>query len=100
MRRRSGLDEDEVDRIAVLLARIRDAGATVILVEHNFRLVLQLADHIVVLAHGEVIAEGAPSEVERNPRVLSEYLGTGPAAKQLTIADELATVTVERGEDQ
>jgi branched-chain amino acid transport system permease protein len=61
---------------------------------------LELADHIVVLAHGEVIAEGPPSEIEQNPRVLSEYLGTSPAAKQLTIADELATSTGDRGEDQ
>jgi branched-chain amino acid transport system permease protein len=102
----SGLDEDEVDRIALLLAQIRDAGATVILVEHNFRLVLELADHIVVLAHGEVIAEGPPAEIERNPRVLSEYLGTSDGAKELTIAEELASVAGDpslagdRGEDQ
>ena len=96
----AGLDEGEVDRIAALLGRIRDAGATVVLVEHNFRLVLQLADQIVVLAHGEVIAQGPPSEIEHNPRVLAEYLGTGPGSQQLTIADELATFTTDGGEEQ
>jgi branched-chain amino acid transport system permease protein len=96
----SGLDEDEVDRIAVLLARIRDAGATVILVEHNFRLVLELADHIAVLAHGEVIAAGPSAEIEQDPRVLTEYLGTSPGSKELTIADEMASFTSDRGEDQ
>jgi branched-chain amino acid transport system permease protein len=71
----SGLDEDEVQRLATLIRAIRDAGGTVVLVEHNFRLVLELADEIHVLAHGEVIASGSPAEIERNPRVLAEYLG-------------------------
>jgi branched-chain amino acid transport system permease protein len=71
----SGLDEDEVARLAVLIGRVRDAGGTVILVEHNFRLVLALADTIHVLAQGEIIASGAPADIEVNPRVLREYLG-------------------------
>ncbi len=71
----SGLDEDELVRLAVLIERIRDAGGTVILVEHNFQLVLSLADTICVLAQGSVIATGSPAEIGANPRVLSEYLG-------------------------
>ncbi|GLY65428.1 branched-chain amino acid ABC transporter ATP-binding protein/permease [Amycolatopsis taiwanensis] len=71
----SGLDEDEVDRLAELIRRIRDAGGTVLLVEHNFRLILALADEIFVLAHGQVIASGPPEVIERDPRVLNEYLG-------------------------
>jgi branched-chain amino acid transport system permease protein len=71
----SGLDEDEVARLALLISRIRDAGGSVILVEHNFRLVLSLADTIHVLAQGEIIASGTPAEIEVNPRVLKEYLG-------------------------
>ena len=71
----SGLDEDEVERLAGLIRQLRDAGCTIVLVEHNFRLVLALADTIVVLAQGRVIAEGPPSAIEHNPRVLSEYLG-------------------------
>jgi branched-chain amino acid transport system permease protein len=71
----SGLDEDEVDRLAQLIRRIRDMGGTVVLVEHNFRLVLSLADHIYVLARGQIIASGTPAEIEVHPEVLTEYLG-------------------------
>ncbi len=71
----SGLDEDEVARLALLIRRVRDAGGTVILVEHNFRLILSLADTIHVLAQGEIIASGTPAEIEVNSRVLTEYLG-------------------------
>jgi branched-chain amino acid transport system permease protein len=76
----SGLDEDEIDRLTVLVRAIRDAGGTVILVEHNFRLVLSLADRIHVLAQGKVIASGTPAEIESHPAVLSEYLGIRSAA--------------------
>lgn len=71
----SGLDEDEIERLAHLIRAIRAAGATVILVEHNFRLVLELADTIHVLAQGQLVASGPPAEIEHHPRVLSEYLG-------------------------
>ena len=71
----SGLDEDEIERLADVIRAVRAAGATVILVEHNFRLVLELADTIHVLAHGQLVASGPPAEIERHPRVLSEYLG-------------------------
>ncbi|MEV4835768.1 branched-chain amino acid ABC transporter ATP-binding protein/permease [Nonomuraea sp. NPDC049486] len=71
----SGLDEAEVETLAALIRRIRDAGCTVILVEHNFGLVLSLADEIVVLARGSVLASGTPAEIEADPRVRDEYLG-------------------------
>lgn len=71
----SGLDEREVEQLAELIRRVRDAGGTIVLVEHNFGLVLSLADSIYVLAEGSVIASGTPAEIERNPRVLEEYLG-------------------------
>lgn len=71
----SGLDEDEIERLADLIRGIRDAGPAVILVEHNFRLVLDLADTICVLAQGELVASGTPGEIENHPRVLAEYLG-------------------------
>ncbi|WP_434446913.1 branched-chain amino acid ABC transporter ATP-binding protein/permease [Lentzea sp. E54] len=78
----SGLDEDEVARLAELIRAVRAAGATVILVEHNFRLVLDLADTIQVLARGELVASGTPEEIENHPRVLSEYLGVMQEAEQ------------------
>ncbi|WP_040517846.1 ABC transporter permease subunit [Gordonia neofelifaecis] len=86
----SGMDEDELVRLATLIRALRDAGATVLLVEHNFRLVLSLADTIIVLAQGEVIAQGPPAEIERHPRVLSEYLGIDPDGPE---AAEVETLT-------
>ncbi|MFF0817816.1 ATP-binding cassette domain-containing protein [Rhodococcus sp. NPDC003318] len=92
----SGLDEDEVARLADLIRGLRDAGATVVLVEHNFRLVLELADRIVVLAQGSVVADGPPAEIERNPRVLSEYLGVSAEQGDVrTITDEEAAIAAE-----
>ncbi|MBU2695243.1 branched-chain amino acid ABC transporter substrate-binding protein [Pimelobacter sp. 30-1] len=74
----SGLDEHEVDRLAEVIRRVRDAGGTVVLVEHNFQLVLSLADEIVALAHGELMAKGTPEEIQNNERVMAEYLGIDP----------------------
>lgn len=71
----SGLDEDELDVLADLVLRLREAGLTVVIVEHNFQLVLRLADEIYVLAQGSVIAHGTPAEIEKNSRVMEEYLG-------------------------
>lgn len=71
----SGLDEDELNVLADLIRRLREAGLTVVIVEHNFQLVLRLADVIYVLARGSVMAHGAPAEIEKNPRVMEEYLG-------------------------
>ena len=71
----SGLDEDEVRRLSEVIGRVRAAGGTVVLVEHNFQLVLALADEIFALAHGQLMARGTPQQIERDPRVMSEYLG-------------------------
>ncbi|HEX3946607.1 MAG TPA: hypothetical protein VHW47_02830, partial [Acidimicrobiales bacterium] len=93
----SGLDETEVDKLAALIRRIRDAGGTVILVEHNFRLILSLADQIYVLAEGQVIASGTPAEIESHPRVLQEYLGVKAevAGELLAAADPVLPATEE-----
>lgn len=71
----SGLDEDELEVLEALIRRLRDAGLTVVLVEHNFQLVLRLADTIYVLAQGKVMAHGTSEEIENNARVKEEYLG-------------------------
>ncbi|QNG20151.1 branched-chain amino acid ABC transporter ATP-binding protein/permease [Rhodococcus triatomae] len=84
----SGLDEDEIERLGDVIRRLRSAGATVVLVEHNFRLVLDLADEIVVLAQGKVIASGPPEQVQRHPRVLREYLGV-EAGDEDALLDEV-----------
>lgn len=91
----SGLDEDEVERLAVVVRRVANAGGTVVLVEHNFQLVLSLADEIIALAHGELMARGTPAEIENNARVMSEYLGVDPnaAGDSLVLADIAPTTT-------
>lgn len=71
----SGLDEDELEVLEQLIRRLADAGQTVVLVEHNFQLVLRLSDDIFVLAQGQVVAHGTSEEIEHNPRVREEYLG-------------------------
>jgi branched-chain amino acid transport system permease protein len=76
----SGVDEDAVANLARLVRMLADAGATVILVEHNFRLVLEVSDEIYVLAEGSVITSGTSAEIANHPEVLEKYLGT-PIAK-------------------
>jgi branched-chain amino acid transport system permease protein len=72
----SGVDEDAVANLARLVRTLADAGATVVLVEHNFRLVLEVSDEIYVLAEGSVITSGTPEEIANHPDVLEKYLGT------------------------
>ncbi|MBI4321143.1 MAG: ABC transporter ATP-binding protein [Chloroflexi bacterium] len=71
----AGLNDAETLRLATLLRRIRDAGITILLVEHNMELVMSVSDEIVVLNYGEKIAEGPPIQIQSNPDVIQAYLG-------------------------
>jgi len=71
----AGLNIYETAEIARLIGRTRDMGITVLLVEHDMSLVMDISDEIVVLSFGEKIAEDVPDEIQRNPDVIKIYLG-------------------------
>ncbi len=73
----SGLSDAERQAFVDLLHRVKGQGTTVILVEHNVRMVMQIADRVAVLHHGELLAQGTPSQILQDRRVIEAYLGYG-----------------------
>jgi len=71
----AGFNPAEKDALLQLIQRIRDTGVTVLLIEHDMRLVMGVTDRIVVLEFGRKIAEGPPAEIRDNPAVIAAYLG-------------------------
>jgi branched-chain amino acid transport system ATP-binding protein len=71
----AGLNTNETEEIDILIRRIAETGVTVVLVEHDMRLVMGVSDHILVLDNGRKLGEGAAEQIRNDPSVIQAYLG-------------------------
>ena len=74
------MNPQETEKLMELIETIRKSGVSILLIEHDMKLIMRISDRIIVLDHGIKIAEGNPSEIRKNPSVIEAYLGTSATA--------------------
>jgi branched-chain amino acid transport system ATP-binding protein len=90
----AGMNPRESEDLTSFIRRLRDElGISILLIEHHMRVVMGISEAVTVLDYGEKIAEGAPAEIQRNPRVIEAYLGRGAATEGMATAHERFTNT-------
>ncbi|MEG1374110.1 MAG: branched-chain amino acid ABC transporter ATP-binding protein/permease [Comamonas sp.] len=88
----AGLNPQETQELTGVIRSIKELGITVLLIEHHMDLVMAISDHVIVLDYGEKIAEGTPIQVQKNPRVITAYLGAPDDDEELAPASHATSL--------
>jgi branched-chain amino acid transport system ATP-binding protein len=79
----SGLNDAETDHLTEVIRDVRALGVAVLLIEHDVRMVTSVSEHVYVLDQGQIISEGPPADVRRDPGVIAAYLGGAPEPEEV-----------------